>query len=85
MKKIDENIILYILVQFIVMTVAAMIIWPLFDILYDKVITNSTFHYSVTNHIIRPIIFGAIIAVIQGILKKRNDKKKIEGEENEEN
>lgn len=79
MKKIEENLALYMLVQFLSMTIAALIIWPLFDMFFDNMITNSTFHYSVGEHIIGPIIFGAIMAIIEGILKVRRDKKAITG------
>ena len=84
MKKIEENLALYMLVQFISMTVAALIIWPLFDMFFDNVITNSTFHYSVGEHIVGPIIFGVIMAIIEGILKVRRDKKALRGEEKED-
>lgn len=89
MKKIEENLALYMLVQFLSMTVAALIIWPLFDMFFDHFITNSTFHYSVGEHIIGPIVFGVIMAIIEGILKVRRDKKTITGvknnDEHEEN
>lgn len=89
MKKIEENLALFMLVQFLSMTIAALIIWPLFDMFFDHFITNSTFHYSVGEHVIGPIIFGVIMAIIEGILKVRRDKKAIIGEkkddENEEN
>ena len=91
MKKTEENLALYMLVQFTVMTIAALIIWPLFDMFFDNVITNSTFHYSIREHIVEPIIFGVVVAIIEGIIKVRKDKKAIRGEEqgndeeNEEN
>ena len=44
--------------------IAGLILYPLFDVILCKFITNSEFVYSVHEHIIQPIIFGTIIGLI---------------------
>ena len=71
MEKINQNKILYFFVHFVTCAIAAMIIWPLLDMLFDQ----KDFVYSVNSHIISPIIFGAIMAVFLTIYKIITDKK----------
>ena len=75
MKKIEENKVLYIIIQCLVMIVMAMIIWPLFDFFFCKVIEHTKFTYSLLNHVIEPIIFGVIAGVVLGILELRKNNK----------
>lgn len=64
MKKISENKLLYALCFAIATSIMGMILYPLFDYLLCKFITHSQFTYSVHQHIIEPIIFGFIVAIV---------------------
>lgn len=64
MKKIKENKWLYTLVFAIATSIMGIILYPLFDYLLCKFITNSEFIYSVHQHIFQPILFGFIIAIV---------------------
>lgn len=72
MKKIENNLVLYWLFNFVCMMIAAMIIFPLLDILWDKFISHSIFKYNIQDYIIEPIIFAAIISTIYTFLKKKS-------------
>jgi hypothetical protein len=75
MKKLEENKVLYVIVQCLVMTVMAMIIWPLFDLFFCKVIDHTKFTYSLLDHVIEPIIFGIIAGIVFSLIEFRKNKK----------
>ena len=75
MKKLSENKFLYFIVMFITTSIVAMIIWPLFDFLVSKFITNSQFTYTIFDHIVKPTIFGAIFAAIDTIIISKKSEK----------
>ena len=77
MKKISENKWLYTLCSAVAISIMGIILYPLFDYLLCKYITNSEFSYSVHQHIIQPVLFGCIIAfVLYAPIFKRNKKDK---------
>lgn len=71
-KKTSKNIftpertVRYFFVSLIGTSIVALIIWPLLDMLFAQ-IDHTTFSYSVTGHIIAPIIFAIIVNVIEFI------------------
>lgn len=73
MKKIKENRILYIFINGIATGLAGVIIWPLLDLFLCKVITKTSFIYSVHEHIIEPIIFGFIVSIIIDLTFRKKD------------
>lgn len=77
MQKIKENKWLYILAFAIATSIMGIILYPLFDYVLCKFITNSQFIYSVHQHIVQPILFGFIIAIVLyvPILNKKNKEK----------
>ena len=64
MKKIKDNKWLYTICFAIATSIMGIILYPLFDYLLCKFITNSQFVYSIHQHIVQPILFGIIISVI---------------------
>lgn len=56
----------YFFVSLIGTSIVALIIWPLLDMLFAQ-IDKTTFTYSVTSHIIAPIIFAIAINVLEFI------------------
>lgn len=55
----------------IITSITGIVLYPIFDIIWCKLITNSTFSYSVHQHIIEPIIFATIISVVLYLLGKK--------------
>ena len=74
MKKIEENVWLYILAYGVTVSIMGIILYPLFDMVWCKFLTRSDFKYNVYDHIISPIIFGVTFAVICGIYKFKKKK-----------
>lgn len=54
----------FFIVSVIGTTIAALIIWPLFDMLFDQ-ISGKTFSYDVMDHVVWPIVFSIIINVLE--------------------
>ena len=64
MKKIEKNSIKYLILDVVSISVAGIILWPILDLLYHNLITNSPFTYSVFEHVVEPIIFGCIMGIM---------------------
>ncbi len=60
MNNINRGTIKYLVILIIAVAVCGMILYPLFDLVLCKFITNSVFEYSVYSHVIQPIIFGCV-------------------------
>lgn len=71
MKKIDKGTIKYLVILIIATAICGMILYPLFDLIYYKYITNSEFVYSFHKHIIQPIIFAIIYGITFWTLNKK--------------
>ena len=54
----------YFFVSFIGLAVAAIIIWPLMDLIFSAIF-GDTFQYSVIGHIVAPIIFSLIVTGVE--------------------
>ena len=63
MKKIERGSVKYLALLVLLTAIWGMILYPLLDLLYCKVITHSTFEYSYFNHIVQPIMFACIYGV----------------------
>lgn len=75
MDKIKKGSIPALFIEIAALIVAALIIWPLLDMLFNAVFTHSEFHYSVTAHVVEPIIFGIIGGFIFWIFDRISIKK----------
>lgn len=64
MKNIQKGTIKYLIILIITISICGIIIYPLFDLILCKFITNSEFVYSANNHIVRPIIVGALAGIV---------------------
>lgn len=74
MKKLENNMLLYILVYGLTTAIMGLIIWPGFDFLICKFITKSTFTYSVQNHILQPAIYGMMMGIVFWFVKPKTKK-----------
>ena len=71
MKNIERKTIKYLVVLIIVVSLCGIILYPLFDLILCKFITNSKFIYSVHNHFVQPILFGCIFGTTFWFIDKR--------------
>ena len=74
LDKIRKNRITSSIILAVSAFIAAMIIWPLFDLFWAKVITHSDFAYAIIDYVIEPAIFGVIIGIISFITWKPETK-----------
>lgn len=71
MKNIERGTIKYLIILILAVAVCSMILYPLFDLVYYKVITNSEFVYSIHSHIIQPIIFACVFGTSFWLVDKK--------------
>lgn len=71
MKKIERGTIKYLVFLIILTALFGFILYPLFDYIGCKLFLNNEFFYSVSKHIIRPLIFGIIYGVTCWSLDKK--------------
>ncbi len=69
--KIERGTIKYLLSLILYVALLGMILYPLFDLVYYKLILKSTFTYSIENHIIQPLIFAVVYGLIFWIIDKK--------------
>lgn len=55
-------------IQFIAIFIAAVVLWPIFDIIYNAVFTHSAFVYTAHQYILQPLIFAIIFAIISYLI-----------------
>lgn len=72
MKNIERGSKKYLVFLIVAVAICGMILYPLFDLILCKFITNSNFDYSIHKHVIQPTLF----AFIYGITFWSLDKKK---------
>ena len=71
MKKIEKGSIKYLILLIILFSVVAMILYPIYDLIYVNFITHSKFVYTFQKYIIEPIIFGFICGTIFWVIDKK--------------
>lgn len=69
MKKLDSKSKEYAVIFGITIAVSGIVLYPLFDIVLCKFITNSEFIYSAHEHIIQPVLFGMIMGIMIYVLE----------------
>lgn len=74
MNKIKKSSYKYLVVLIVAISVAGMILWPLFDFIYSAVFTHSGFNYSVTEYVLKPISFGVVLGLTLWLIGKKQDK-----------
>ena len=71
MKQFEKGTIQYLVALIISISVCGMILYPIFDLILCKFITNSVFEYSIHEHIIQPILFGFIFGFVSWLVDKK--------------
>ena len=68
LDKIKKSPVLKFLANALVTIVFCLIIWPLLDYLLFNSIDHKQFQYSISEHVIGPIIFGFLYAGVSAIV-----------------
>ncbi len=71
MKNIERGTTKYLVALMLAVAVSGIILYPLFDFIYYKIIANSEFVYSVNRHIIQPIIFACVFGTTFWLIDKK--------------
>ena len=74
MKGIKKGSIKYLVMLIITISLCGFVLYPLFDLILCKFITNSEFVYSFKNYIIQPIIAAIIAGSVLWIIDKNAKK-----------
>jgi hypothetical protein len=69
--QIERGSFKHLIFQMIAFTVAALIIFPLGDWLWDLIFTHKGFEFSVGQHIIEPIVFGVVAGLVFWFFDRR--------------
>ena len=70
LDKIRKNRIKSSLIMALATFVAAVILWPLFDLFWHAVITHSEFAYTLKDYVLEPAIFAVVFGIITYIFWK---------------
>lgn len=71
MKNIERGTTKYLAILIITVAICGIVLYPLFDLVYYKVITNSEFVYSIYRHIIQPIIFACFFGTTFWLIDRK--------------
>lgn len=75
MEKINNNKILFFLINFIYYTILGIVVYILVDLFFCNVIYKKEFVYSIDRHLISQIMFGFFAAVFLTASKVIAEKK----------
>lgn len=73
--KIEKGSIKHLIIQIIATVVFCFALFPLLDLLWSAIFSNSKFNWNVRDHIIDPIIYGSIAAIVFWFFDKGKAKK----------
>ena len=71
MNNIEKDSVKYLIVLIIAVALCGMLLYPIFDLVYFKLITKTEFAYSVNSYIIQPILFGCIFGTTFWLINKQ--------------
>lgn len=74
MKNIKRGTIKHLVILIIAISICGIILYPLFDLVFCKFITDSEFVYSVKSHIVQPITSAVIAGTLLWIVDKKSNK-----------
>ena len=74
MKNIDKNSVKYLIILIVTCALFGIILYPLFELIFCKLITHKEFVYSIYNHLVEPIIFALIFGITYWLTLKASKK-----------
>ena len=75
MKNIERGSIKHLVILIVAIAIFGIILYPLFDLILCKFITNSEFVYSFHKYIIQPILFSGILGTTLWVVDKKQEEK----------
>ena len=75
MKNIEKGSIKHLILLITAIAIFGILLYPLFDLIVCKFITNSNFIYSISSHIVEPIVFACILGPTLWVLDKKTKNK----------
>ena len=72
-EKINSSTAWYAIVLGIAVAICGFIIFPLFDFIWCKVITDTEFVYLASEHIYKPLSFGVLMGLVSLPLHKNKN------------
>ena len=71
MKNIDKNSIKYLIILVVTCALFGIILYPLFELIFCKLITHKEFVYSIYNHLVEPILFAIVFGITYWFFGKK--------------
>lgn len=71
MKNIERGSKKYLCFLIVAVALCGIILYPIFDFLYYKLITHSEFTYSIYRHIVQPTIFACVFGTTFWLIDKK--------------
>ena len=71
MKNIDKKSTKYLVLILIIYVLMGLILYPLLDFIYCKLITKSEFVYSIQAYVIKPIVVCSVMGIISWLIEKK--------------
>lgn len=71
MKKIKNKSIRQLILLIVFLSLFGMILYPIFDLIYYKLIAHSAFVYSIKDHIVEPILYGVILGLVSWTVNRK--------------
>lgn len=75
MRNIERGSIKHLVILIFAIAIFGIILYPLFDLILCKFITNSQFIYSAHKYIIQPMLFSAILGTTLWVADKKKEEK----------
>ncbi len=75
MKNIEKGSIKHLVFLIITYIIMGLILYPLLDIIYCKLITNSDFVYSFQSDVIKPIVVCSVMGICSWVTEKNMKEK----------
>lgn len=75
MKNVEKGSIKSLALLTSTIALCGIIIFPLFDLIYDSFLTHTKFVYTINDHIVDPIIYGVVAGIILWIIERKKAKK----------
>ena len=71
MKNIEKGSVKHLIISIVIYIVMGLILYPIFDILYCKLITNTEFVYSFEEDVIKPVVIGSVMGLCSWFMEKK--------------
>lgn len=74
MKNIEKGSIKYLVFLVTIYVIMGLILYPIFDIIYCKLITDSEFVYSIEADVLKPVVICSVMGICSWFIEKNANK-----------